>query len=819
MEKKSSLINRIEIAFGKWVIKRRWWILGVSILLVLSMLNGMSYLTFNADNRVFFSEDNPQLLALEALENTYNKSNSLLITIAPKNGELFTRETLSAIEELTEAAWQIPYSSRVNSITNFQYTRVEDDDLIVEDLVQNAANMSESDLKEIKNIVLSEPELVNYLIAESGDVTGLFVEAHLPGESKMEVPQIAWFARNLAEDFRKKYPDLKIYLTGGIMIDNAFGEVGMHDMSTLIPLMFLILIVIVGLALRSFTGTLGTFIIIMISMITGLGAAGWLGMVINAASSNAPTIILTLAVADSVHILITIFEQMRQGKSKHEAIAESLRINLQPVFLTSITTAIGFLTMNFSDAPPYRDLGNIVAIGVIAAFVYSVTFLPALIAVLPVRVKSGIKSGGDYLDKLADFVISRRRVLFWGTLVFISLITTGISRLELQDDWIKYFAKSYQIRQDTDFTESNLTGLNTLEYSLESGEPGGINSPEYLTKVEQFAEWYRKQPKVAHVASITNTIKRLNQNMHSGDKAYYRIPKQRDLAAQYLLLYEMSLPFGLDLNNRININKSATRLIVFLRNTTTNELRELEKKGDEWLKTNAPEHMISPATGLTITWAHLSQRNINSLLGGSFWALLLISVIMIMVLRSFKLGLLSLIPNLAPAFMAFGLWGFMVGQAGLGISIIAAMTLGIVVDDTVHFISKYLRARREYKMDSTDAIRYSFNTVGKALWVTTLALVAGFMVLSLSGFRMNSDMGLMAAITITLALALDFLFLPPLLMLADRKKHNLLKTKKEKTDETIYIKSFENSTNEYNPVPDVVAVSVESSSISRNSGS
>ncbi len=555
------------------------------------------------------------------------------------------------------------------------------------------------------------------------------------------------------------------------MTDNAYGEVSQDDMSTLVPLMFLTLVVISGLALRSFAGTYATLTVILMSMVTGMGLAGWLRMSLTTASVNAPTIILTLALADSVHILATIFREMRLGKTKHDAIAESLRVNLQPVFLTSATTAIGFLTMNFSDAPPFRDLGNIVAMGVMAAFVYSVLTLPSLMAVAPLRARSKAEVSWAPCDRLAEFVIGRRHRLFWGTVVVVAGLTVGTLRIELNDDWIKYFDEIYDIRQATDFSQRHLTGHDVIEYSLESGETSGISNPEYLETVDRFANWYREQPKVVHVDTITDTMKRLNKNMHGDDESKYRLPKERDLAAQVLLLYEMSLPFGLDLNNQVNVDKSATRLIVSLRGMTTGEVREMDTKAREWLKANAPETMFTYGSGLSVMWAHISERNINAMLGASFGALALISFLLMFALRSFKFGLLSLIPNLAPAAMAFGVWGFVVGHVGLGLSVIAPMTLGIVVDDTVHFLSKYLRARREYELGPSDAVRYSFNTVGTAMWVTTVALVAGFLVLSLSGFKMSSDMGLMTALTITLALGLDFLFLPTLLMKAEEQTY------------------------------------------------
>ncbi len=764
--------KKFEERFGEWVVRYRWWSIVTTLLVVFGAASGMRFLTFNNDTRVFFSEENPQLQALEALENTYNRIDNVLFVISPKDGNVFTHETLAAVEALTAASWEMPFSSRVDSITNFQHTRAEEDDLIVEDLVENAESLAPSDLQRIRQIAISEPLLINRLISPAGHVTGVNVNILLPGKSLKEVPQVAAFARKMMYDFRRKHPDIDLYLGGGVMFDNAFGEASQNDLSTLVPAMFLMILIITGLTLRSIIGTLTTLIIIVFSMITGLGLAGWFGISLNTASVNAPTLILTLAVADSIHILTTMFQQMKTGKAKREAVVESIRVNLQPVFLTSITTAIGFLTMNFSDAPPFRDLGNIVAMGVMAAFIYSVLFLPALMAVLPVRIKAKPeKAAYSVCDRLADFVINRRKPLFWGVVVVAGVLIAGITRIELHDDWIKYFAKSYDIRRATDFSEANLTGFNVIEYSLKSGETAGINNPEYLMIVEKFTNWYRRQPKIVNVNSITDTMKRLNKNMHGGDESYYSIPKERELAAQYLLLYEMSLPFGLDLNNQINVDKSATRLIVTLKGTTTKELRKMDEKARGWLKANAPESMFTYGSGLSIIWAHLSERNINSMLGASFWALVLISGILIFVLGNFKIGVLSLIPNLTPALMAFGVWGLLVGEVGIGLSVVAAMTLGIVVDDTVHFMSKYLRARREYRMNPVTAVRYSFNTVGTAMMITTAALVGGFIILSFSGFRMNSDMATMAAITLTLALALDFLFLPVLLINVEEEEN------------------------------------------------
>jgi len=266
-------------------------------------------------------------------------------------------------------------------------------------------------------------------------------------------------------------------------------------------------------------------------------------------------------------------------------------------------------------------------------------------------------------------------------------------------------------------------------------------------------------------------MKRLNKNLHGDDPAWFRIPESRELAAQYLLLYEMSLPYGLDLNDQINVDKSATRLNVSLKSISSNNAIALEERAQRWLRGNAPESMQVDGASPAIMFSHIGARNIRSMLSGTTLALVLISVTLIFALRSLRIGMISIVPNLVPAGMAFGLWGLLVGQVGLALSVVTGMTLGIVVDDTVHFLSKYLRARREEGLSSADAVRYAFHTVGTALWTTSAVLIAGFLVLTRSPFELNSGMGLLTAITIALALLADFLLLPTLLMTLDKKEH------------------------------------------------
>jgi predicted RND superfamily exporter protein len=774
----------IEI-YSKLVIKWCWLIIIASIVGVVLIASGAKYLTFDNDYRVFFGDENPELIAFEKLQNTYNKEDNIIIALTPKNGELFTPENLAAVEWLTNEAWQIPFAGRVDSITNYQHTYAEGDDLIVEDLGYESANMTKEQALNVKKIVLAEPQLVNSAVNEAGSVTAINVVTQFPQKSQSENPEAVAFARDLVAKFQAKYPQFEIHLSGMTMLNMAFKEASIKDMSTLIPLMYLFIFIVLFVLMRSIPALLGTVIVIAFSIVTAMGMAGFMGVALTPPSASAPTIIMTLAVADSVHFLITMLALMKRGMTKNDAIIESLRINIAPIVLTSVTTAIGFLAMNSSDAPPFHDLGNITAMGVMFALLFSLFFLPAFMSVMPTKVNKNVDiDHKGFMLKLADFVIAKYKVLFVGSIVVISFLAAMIPQVQLDDNFVEYFDESIQFRTDTDYIIKNLTGINTILYSINAPKDDtgsnsqGISDPIYLSKLNEFKIWLEQQPEVVHVRTLSDIMKRLNKSLHADDESWYKVPDNRELAAQYLLLYEMSLPYGLDLNNQINVDKSATKFTVTLDDLSTKELISFNYKAQNWLVDNTPENMHTVGSSTALMFSNITKRNIEQMMTGSLIALVLISLILMAALKSFRLGVISLLPNLTPVIVATGIWSLTFGILGLAASMVFAISIGIVVDDTVHFLSKYLRAKREKNLSTEEAIRYAFSTVGHALWVTTFVLIIGFGILTMSSFLVNEQTGIMMAITIAAALIIDFLFLPPLLMIMDKVKNNNNATEK-----------------------------------------
>lgn len=765
-------MEQLEQELGRWVLRHRWLIIIVSLLVVLLTAKSATSLNFTSNYRTFFSEENPELLAFDALENTFTKNDNVIIILEPDNGNVFTRETLAVVEELTEAAWQIPYSNRVDSITNFQYTEAKGDELIVRDLVKNAESLDQSELESTRDIAINEPLLVNNLISDDARITAVNITVQLPGiDEATENPEVVKAARQLAAKIEKQHPHIKTYLSGFVLLNNAFTEESKRDVAKLVPISFTLMLLLIGVLIGSFMSTIGTLLVIAFSIVIALGIGAAFGLPITPPTATSPTIILTVAIANCVHILVSFLHAIRQGMERNDALIESLRLNLQPVSLASVTTAIGFSMMVFSDVPPFRHLGFLVASGVLASLVLSITFLPALMSFMPIRTRRVREDKPIMMIFLGEFVVKHRSALLWIMSSVVIVLLLALPRNELNDVFVHYFEEDVQFRADSDFMTENLTGVYTIEYMLDSGESGGISKPGFLEDTAKFANWLRKQPEVLHVNTITDILKRLNKNMHADDQSMYKLPKERDLAAQYLLLYEMSLPYGLDLNNQINVDKSSIRISAKLITLSTNEILDMEKRANNWLESNAPHIKQGLGTGPTMMFAHIGERNIKSMLLGTTFALILISILLVFAFRSVKIGLLSLIPNLVPAAMGFGLWGIFVGEIGLSLSIVTSMTLGIVIDDTVHFMSKYLRARREIHLSPPDAVRYAFTSVGRALLITSIVLVAGFLVLATSSFELNSGMGLLAAVVISLALVADFLLLPALLMKIEEKSY------------------------------------------------
>ncbi len=755
----------------RWTLAHPWWVLLLTLLFLLGALSGTRHLSSTTDYRAYFGPNNPELRAFEQIEHQFEQKETLIIALQARSGDMFEPRKLEALREFTEAGWTLPYALRSQSLANHQDSRAEGDDIIVEALVPDGPITTEQ-AQQIRRKALNSAELVDRFVSRDGTVAAVVVNTPLPHRDlEAEVPEVANAVRALFQDFEQRYPDLVFHASGVVMLNDAMAQTTDHDLRHLFPLTYLLVLVGLTAYFRALLPALLTLAVIFISSLSAYGIAGHLGIVLTAASLASGLIVTTLAVADCVHLLVSWQKRINAGDDKRAALLESLRINTAPVFLTSVTTAIGFLSLEFADSPPFRDLGNIVAAGVLVALVASLFTLPALIMLLPVKVRARPVSG-IWPQRFAEFTIRRQTPLLWGGGLVIALLTAGIVHNRFGDNYAEYFAEHIPFRQATDFINERLTGMQNLQFVLHAPEPGGINEPAFLSRLQAFQDWFEAQPETRKVISIVDLHRRLNRTMHGDDPAYDRIPDERLLAAQYLFFYEMSLPQGLSLNTLFDPDKQHTLFVVLLDTIEAAQLAAVNERALRWLQQNQPEGFYDPSggVGVGLMFARISERNFNSMLVGLAVAIVLIMALMAVLMRSPRIGLISVVPNLVPGLMAFGVWGYSVGKVGISLAVVGSMTLGIVVDDTIHFLSKYLRARRELGASPPHAIHYAFDTVGTALVLTSAILLGGFLAISQSAYQLTAYMGILTAITIALALLADFLFLPPLLLRLDRDK-------------------------------------------------
>ncbi len=570
---------------------------------------------------------------------------------------------------------------------------------------------------------------------------------------------------------RKANPGAHLYFTGNVMVMDAFGEAQERDTFYLVPMMLLVMGGVLYLLLRSWVATIIALTASGLTMLITMGIASAIGIVMSAGSAPAPFIVLTVALAYSVHLISEFVDSCRMGASRRVAALTAIEANAFAIFLTGLTTAVGFLSMNASDAPPFHDLGNIAAIGVAVAFIITFTLTPALLLIIKIPIDQHSSRVDASLKHVAKAVTRHPKRILGTLTVMVIVLAAGIFQMRISENWISYFDETFQFRRDTDQVLKKLTGFDVLEFSVPATAFGGIESPEYLKKLDAFTEWLRTQPEVLNVISVSDVIKRVNRSVHGDDPAFNAIPTTREQTAQYLLLYEMSLPKGVSLTDRITVARTASRVTIVAgrngKNLPSDQLLPLAARFETWLRDNAGAAMASKGTGLSLMFAHLAARNTQMMLGGTSLAVIIVSLILIFGMRSFQLSVVAMIADFAPSLMALGLWGHLVSEVNVAVSIVAAMTFGVVVDDTIHYMTKYARARRVLGMTPNQAVEYAFAAMGKAMIFTMTVMCCGFAVLAQSSFGVNATLGLVTVITFCFAVVADIFILAPLLLICD----------------------------------------------------
>lgn len=738
------------------------------VILATAMVLGGLRLTVSYDTRIFYSEQNPYLLQLRDFERKFSHNNNVLFVVSARDPseKVTSVEHLRALADMTERAWQLPHSTRVESLTNFPQVVSDEDAFSVRELVADPSDLTESRAREVEREALGDPLIVDRLLSADAGATGINVNFQLPQQASSEVHEISRAARAFGREMEAEYPSLQVHVTGNIMLMATYNEASHVDARLLVPIALLVAAVIIVFFLRSRNGSLVVISILGVASAASMGIAGWFGHVITPASIAAPIIIISIALASTIHVVISVKLALGQGLDNAAAIRKAIALNASAVGLTNLTTAIGFLAMDLADAPPFNALGNIVCVGIALSYMLTFTWLPAALTLLPMQPS---RDRSEALMAVVGKWINRLRwPLLTGTLFAVALTVNGLTHIRLDDDFIRYFDKRFDYRIASDFAEERLTGLNVMEFDLETGRDGGVYDPAYQHFLARFSNWLKAQPGVVSVADISEITRRIHKAMRVEDEpARAGIPENADLISQYFLLYELSLPYGASITDRINVSRSASRVTIIMRGLTSGDIRALHERATAWLAENAPPDSRTSGISINVLFAYLSSTNIRSMMASTLASIFVIGLIIAVALRSVTYGVLSLATNLLPAVVGFGIWGYLIQDIGIAGAVITAMTLGIVVDDTIHFLMKYRRQRQE-GASPADAIVHVFSTVGVAMVITSVSLAVGFFVLALSGFQINRALGVQTSIIVVAALFICWFLLPSLLRLVDR---------------------------------------------------
>ena len=751
------------------IIRYRPLCIIISLLILAGLAQGLSKINFNPDINAFFPENDTLTTSHLSIEDTYSSMDNAVIGIGVKEGTVFTNEVLSLIEDLTEKAWKTPHSLRVDSLSNYSYVSADGDDLYIEPFLEGSSTYDLKTLKE-KELIIEEEELAYGAIISKDKKTSLINIVFDPPRKDIEAEyqESLNYVLGFLEEARKNHPEVDLIISGIVYMEYQSPMLLKAQMPKLMPTAILVILLTLFLLLRSLVAVAGSFLVILMSVVSAMGSIGFMSGDIAQPFIMVPILIATLAVADCVHLFTLYFQNLDSSRKSKEAMLESLKLNLQPLFLTSLTTAIGFLSLNLAPVEPLRGIGNGVAVGVFLAFIFTVLLLAPIVSYFNVKQSKNINFQKNIARKLGRFSIKNYKRLLVIVPVISCFLMAFIPLNKTNDNPLEFYSERYTTSAaDSKWISQRIGGTFPVSYELNS--QGIVSDPEFLREVDKFSEWLASNKEVLHVSSLSKIMKNLNKTLHGKQEEWNIIPTEPDLSAQYLFFYEMSLPYGLDLTNSISQNKESIKLVASLKELGSLEYREFAKRVENYASQNMPEDMVSIGTGTRPIFAFMSNMLITQLIYALGIGIVLITATIILFFRSLRYGMLTSVTNLLPIGVAFGIWAIVSGEISMLVGIGMGTTLGIIVDFTVHFLSKYLHARRHKNLNAEEAVEYAFETVGFALIITSFSLILGFLVLLQAFFIPIHGFVLFSSIAFLSALIIDLLLFPALLITWDKR--------------------------------------------------
>ena len=560
----------------------------------------------------------------------------------------------------------------------------------------------------------------------------------------------------------------EFYLNGGPIVNSAFIEIATADGALFTPLTLVITMIVLLLIFRKFSSMLTSMSVVIFSILIVLSIQVILGYKLNNFTVNMPVFITAIGIADAMHILWIYTVARKKGMDNHSAIHYSVSKNFLPILFTSLTTAVGFASLGISNVIPIKTLGIATANAALLAFIITILFVPAILAIVNPKIKiqeDAENKSTKFAQWYGSFIVRFDKKIFTATLLLFIGIGYGITKVQVDSNTVRYFTEDVPWRKTVNFVQDNISGPMTYEIIVDSNKQDGIKDPVFLKEVENFyVDFYKQFPKeVRHITSLLQVVKKFNEVMNKSKT----IPDSQDLIAQYLLLYTLSLPQGMEINDQMDIEERQFRITASMNVTDTSKDLEMLNWVENWWETNT--EYKARVDGQTAMFAHMQSDVTDTLIQSITIAIVAVSLMMLLIFRSVKLLPLFVLPNIIPIALVVGLMGWLGIYIDLGVAIAGAIIIGVAVDDTIHFFVKYFEARKtgaNMKDTLTHVMQYS----GSAIIFTTIILSLAFSVFAFSDFLPNYMFGVVTASALIIAVVADLLMLPAILSVIDKYK-------------------------------------------------
>lgn len=759
-----------------WIIKYKKAIALLVPIIVFVLASFLKDLQFEGSYRIWFGEESKILKGYDGFRKVFGNDDGVVVAFKDENG-VFNEKALSSIRRITDKLWETKYVARVDSLTNYQYVYADKeypDEIIVEDLVLDDIKYTDKNMQELKSIALNDPDIVDGLISKDGTTT--LIVARLianAGENEDISMEFRDYILDIVSE-EKELTGYEYHLTGGAIITTAFVDIAMTDGSLFTTLTIGMVVILLLVLFRKISGMALPMSVVVFTFLSVLAIQVVMGYKLNNFTANMPVFVTAIGIAHAVHIYWIWMVARRAGSDNEEAIFISLEKNFKPVFLTSLTTAIGFASLSISHVVPVKTLGIATASAAVLAFVLSVVYIPAVLAWLNPKVKkddsyeeTSIEITPKYARKYSEFIVSYDKYIVVFALVSIVGFGFGLTKVVVDSNTIKYFNEKEPVRQSIQFIQDNLSGPMSLEIVVDSKEVGGAKDPVFMSHVDRFSkEYYEEFGEVRKVGSLVNIVKRFNRVMNGDNEEYYSVPDTKELISQYILLYSFSLPQGMEINDKIDIEDRYLRVTSSVDMSDTSKYLEMIYWAEDWWK-NTP--YTATVHGQTAMFAHMQKDVTDTLIYSMSIALGLITLIMLIVFKSLKWIVVFLLPNVLPIVLVLGIMGWVGIDIDMGMAVAGAIILGVAVDDTIHFVMKYKDARNSGK-GLKESLEYVLTFAGGAMIFTTIILSLAFLILLGSSFNPNVNFAIVTASALTIALSTDLLLLPALFSIIDRKR-------------------------------------------------